>query len=621
MPTKKPLVILLALCLLFVFTGLAAAGFNDVAGHWAQEQINKWADQGLVAGYQDGSFKPNSQISRAEFVAMVNRSFDIDKGSTGSGFKDVQPGKWYYQDVIAAKANGYIGGYTDGTFKPDQTITRQEVASILVRLLQLTPTTQGLDGFKDANRIPGWARESVGAVAKAGLMRGMPDNTFGPLKNITRAEAVVSLDRALAFRTETPALQPDVDSAIEGIVTYKGNAADKAVVRIFKAGDSEVWQETKTNRDGYYKVELDAGDYDITAVTNSAVAYKTDVNVAPNTVTRTDLDLEDGAIVKGVLKDKNNRIIRNATLLFTSDVTFITSTNNSGEYTIVLPANMDYHVTSWDPDDKEPVPSTVARGLSIGAPGTHRGIDLEAGFAVSSGGGGGGGGGGAVTKYTLTLNGAGLTSVPEAGRIEKGTSVTVTVTPPAGQQIATFTVNGVDKQAELVDNQYTFTIKGNTTIAVTYAALAIDFDPLWVAFASTVNTQAQKTDPRDIVTVEFDAGNKQVNFKILESEQGYGLERLAGTGVKTAVINLLKSEKVTKVKSEGYEGNTLDDGIKRSDAALEVEAASIVNAWLGANNLEYLVGNTYPFILYGEINGNEIYEEYQIVFSSSIRPI
>lgn len=127
---------------------------------------------------------------------MVNRAFGIDTKGFTADFSDVAAGQWYYGDIAAASASGYTGGYPDGTFKPKQSISRQEAASIMVRLLKLEPTTQGLDKFKDATRIPQWSRSSIGAIAKAGFMAGYPDGTFQPGKSITRAEAVASLDRA-----------------------------------------------------------------------------------------------------------------------------------------------------------------------------------------------------------------------------------------------------------------------------------------------------------------------------------------------------------------------------------------------------------------------------------------
>jgi len=205
-------------------TGYAfSAGFSDLMGHWAEEPIERWATRGLVAGYPGGTFQPNREISRAEFVALVNRAFiksvdcDVD-----AGFTDVPAGKWYSVDIAAAKAAGYISGYTDGTFGPNRTITRQEAASVLTRLLKLEPGGNNLSGFHDALAIPAWSRGSLAAVVEKGIMRGMPDGCLYPLKSLTRAEAVVLLDRALQFCALTTGAAGEL-TADEGVVSGGDN--------------------------------------------------------------------------------------------------------------------------------------------------------------------------------------------------------------------------------------------------------------------------------------------------------------------------------------------------------------------------------------------------------------
>ena len=196
MVKQRKIIIALLLSLLMAITATASAQPADISGHWAEAQIQSWLDEGLASGYPDGTFKPNREVSRAEFVAMVNRAFGIESEGALSGFADVKEGQWFYADVMAAKAKGYFGGYPDGTFKPQNSISRQEAASSLARLLNLDQTTQVLEQFEDSAQIPQWSRGSVGALVENGLMGGYPDNTFKPTRSITRAEAVATLDRA-----------------------------------------------------------------------------------------------------------------------------------------------------------------------------------------------------------------------------------------------------------------------------------------------------------------------------------------------------------------------------------------------------------------------------------------
>ncbi len=466
MYSKRIFVILLALCMFLACTGYtAAAQFSDINGHWAQEQINEWAEKGLTGGYQDGTFKPNNEISRAEFVAMVNRAFAIaNNDQANTGFADIKHGKWYYEDVITAKVAGYIGGYADGTFKPDQTITRQEVAGIIIRLLQITPATGGLE-FSDAGQIPQWARDSVGAVAGAGLMRGMPDNTFAPTKSITRAEAVVSLDRALAYANgESVTVEetgPVPASAVEGVVTNDGKASSQAVIRIFAAGSYEVPLEVETSPQGYFKAELDAGNYDITATTENSVAYKSNVNIAENNVAEVKLELEDAAVVNGLLKDKNDRPVKNTTVLFTTNPTFITTTNNNGEYTIAVMANRSYSVRTYNPGQKDKEPVVIAEEQQVGSAGVQNIKTIKTAFSVASSSGGSSGGN---TTSNITIE-----FISNISIINESTNQKNIITNPADVTISAVSSNEQVTGLVVSGKVITITAKkaGSATITVT----------------------------------------------------------------------------------------------------------------------------------------------------------
>lgn len=174
----------------------AMAATNDLQGHWAEPTITEWQKKGLIQGYEDGSFKPNSSITRAEFIVLTNNA----KGFTDEAkisFLDVKDGDWFYSAVAKAVAANYVKGYEDGTFHPNQTITRAEAAVILANITGLDANAAGADSFTDAAQIPAWAKGSVGAAAAAGYMSGYPDGSFGASAPITRAEAVSSLNRVL----------------------------------------------------------------------------------------------------------------------------------------------------------------------------------------------------------------------------------------------------------------------------------------------------------------------------------------------------------------------------------------------------------------------------------------
>ncbi|MRN52921.1 ice-binding family protein [Paenibacillus monticola] len=188
--------VLLSLSSAFAATAPSKA---DIKGHWAESQISKWIDKGFIKGYEDGSFKPNNTITRAEFMALVNRSFGFSAEAAIS-FSDVAPGNWAYVEVAKAVKAGYITGYENGTIGVSKPISRQEVAVIIARLLGL-PTTAGSEAsFQDSGLIATWAKGAVDAAATSNILNGYAaDHSFKPTNSITRAEAVVVLDRGMAF--------------------------------------------------------------------------------------------------------------------------------------------------------------------------------------------------------------------------------------------------------------------------------------------------------------------------------------------------------------------------------------------------------------------------------------
>ena len=181
----------------------AMAAPSDIAGHWAESVITQWQNKGLIQGYEDGTFKPGNTITRAEFVTLMNNA----KGFWSEGsinFSDVKNGSCFYSAVARAVAAGYVKGYSDGSFKPGNTITRAEAAVMIANAARLSANEAGAYRFTDVGSIPAWARGSVGAVVAAGYMTGYPDGSFYANASISRAEAVSSLNRMLGGTAYQP---------------------------------------------------------------------------------------------------------------------------------------------------------------------------------------------------------------------------------------------------------------------------------------------------------------------------------------------------------------------------------------------------------------------------------
>lgn len=196
---KKKLVLALAIVMMVSSFGatFAATSFSDLnKAEWAKETILKWSGFGLVSGYSDGTFRPSNNITRAEFAVMAFKAFDLESNSRLM-FRDVKTTDWFYQQVSKMAKLGYINGYEDGTFRPNAPITRAEAAAIIANIMNVTPDAEGASTFVDMNEIPVWARGFVGAVAKAGFVSGYTDSTFRASNNISRAESVAMLNNTV----------------------------------------------------------------------------------------------------------------------------------------------------------------------------------------------------------------------------------------------------------------------------------------------------------------------------------------------------------------------------------------------------------------------------------------
>ena len=173
---------------------IEALAATDTNGHWAESAINSWISSGYISGYPDGTFRPNNAISRAEFVTIANKAFGFTS-SQGISFNDVKPGYWAYSEIQKGVAAGYIQGDTIGTFRPGSAVSRQEVAVMLSNLAGYSSDEGAAYNYTDRWAMANWAAGAIGAVSRNGVMSGYPDGTFRPQQALTRAEAVASLQK------------------------------------------------------------------------------------------------------------------------------------------------------------------------------------------------------------------------------------------------------------------------------------------------------------------------------------------------------------------------------------------------------------------------------------------
>ncbi len=194
---KYLVVFVLALVLCFSFSGgiLATQSFSDIDGHWAESYILEAAENGYVDGYPDGTFRPNANITRAELTKIFAEILSLENHNEVN-FSDVLTGKWYTSYVNSAAYAGFIDGYPNGTFLPNNLVTRQEAAKMLGYCVpDNAADIGGINIFSDKASIAAWAAPYVEVVANKGYFQGDKEKRFSPSSNLTRAEAATILVR------------------------------------------------------------------------------------------------------------------------------------------------------------------------------------------------------------------------------------------------------------------------------------------------------------------------------------------------------------------------------------------------------------------------------------------
>ncbi len=166
--------------------------FQDIENHWAQEIIEALATQGVITGYKDGTFRPNETISRQHVAVLLTRAFTFEASRPSIAFSDVAPHHPYYHEITILQQAGIIDGI-DGAFHPADHLTRAQLAKILANTLQLQPQTTS--SFTDVDSSH-WSAGYIGALERAGIALG-DNGKFRPEASVTRAQLAAFLYRAM----------------------------------------------------------------------------------------------------------------------------------------------------------------------------------------------------------------------------------------------------------------------------------------------------------------------------------------------------------------------------------------------------------------------------------------
>lgn len=203
--------------------------FKDVkAKDWYYEAIDKAYTLGLIKGRSDTEFAPKGTMTRAELVTLMSRIIDEDissYGEYGISFNDVSKKAWYANAVGWAYYRGIVTGYDGNVFKPDNEVSRQELAVIIARLMNYGNIILGDDAalskFSDDGKIASWSRDFVDEMRLCGLVKGDNDNNFNPKASVTRAEVATIVVRLHEKSSEDPMF--GIIDHIDEICDYEKN--------------------------------------------------------------------------------------------------------------------------------------------------------------------------------------------------------------------------------------------------------------------------------------------------------------------------------------------------------------------------------------------------------------
>ncbi len=202
-----------------------ALRFTDFPTGWSKAAMTAAVNNGLLNGYEDNTIRPEDNLTRAEMTAIITRAFGAKTVADISAYTDVATDAWYYDSVAKAVQMGAVNGVSATEMNPDASITREEVFTILARVLVLSSeNAQVLDKFHDASAVSSWAKPYVIALTERGYVNGDERGYANPQANITREEFAQLMHNAIR-------------TYITKSGTYKNDIEGIAVVRV---GDVEL---------------------------------------------------------------------------------------------------------------------------------------------------------------------------------------------------------------------------------------------------------------------------------------------------------------------------------------------------------------------------------------------
>ncbi|TFB19287.1 hypothetical protein E3U55_11285 [Filobacillus milosensis] len=217
---KRSIILTVAFALLFSSaTTVFADSHDDISGHYFESSMRDLIDQGILGGYGDGEYLPDRDVTRAEFTSFLVRSLNLSLNTSNvKSFTDVKEGQWYYHSARVASSHDLVGGYPSGEFKPNNRISREEMAVMIKRALENKDihAEQAELNFVDEDQIQSWFIPAVQELVTLEIISGKADSKgnlyFAPKDNTTRGETSAILSRMLTVIEQSNVPDPDTDT-------------------------------------------------------------------------------------------------------------------------------------------------------------------------------------------------------------------------------------------------------------------------------------------------------------------------------------------------------------------------------------------------------------------------
>lgn len=554
----------------------SASDFTDMPNNWSTEAIEKAVENGLLKG-ANGKIRAEDSLTRAEMATIVNRSFKSFKISSLEEFKDVTKDDWYYDEMGKAVHMRTFKGSGE-KLNPKENITREEAFVVLARAFKISDSKEdALNKFSDRDGMSDWAKEEVAGLVSEGYVAGS-NGKINPKENITRAEFAKIMDNLIkVYISEESQYTKDHDGnvminngdvvlndmTIEGDLIIGDGVGDGEVSLIDVTVEGRVLVRGGGENSIKIMGESKLGDILVARIDGKVRVYtEKEVEIGELII-----DGYDDVILEGKF-DKVNILSENIKLLVKgANINKIVS--SGPKTTIDVDENSTLDRAIIDGND------TVIQGK-----GNIKKVDANANNII-------------VNTEDTKL---------DEGEKESDSKDENTDGGSDSGEGSSNSSEGSSSSDEIYGEDY--------------------FDGVWNEFEKTINKQAQNTDPKNILNVDFNSKSKTVNIEILDSYHKQGAIGIVfGTGLKSALTDLLKSKEVTKISSSGHIVDTLDkNGVKKPASELKDDAMDLAMGWLGDNNIgtpieDYLIGINLDFILYGnEKNGDEFRVKYNFKF-------